>query len=100
MLFLKEHLEGFYQWDSETEKSVFEGKPSRRVFNRWNGMQVLFLINLILNESGTFSISEGKKIEKIIIDRLPIETKSELSVFNWLQQEIAKNNLSGEFVSH
>jgi hypothetical protein len=97
MLFLKEHLEGFYQWNSESEKSVFEGKPSRRVFNRWSGDQVLFIINLLLIDPGT-SISEGKKIEKIIIDRLPIETKSELSVFNWLKQEIAKNNLSGEFV--
>jgi hypothetical protein len=98
MLFLKEHLEGFYQWNSESEKFLFEGKPSRRVFNRWNGDQVLFIINLLLNDSSTSPISEGKKIEKIIIDRLPIETKSELSVFNWLQQEIAKNNLSGEFV--
>jgi hypothetical protein len=99
MLFLKEHLEGFYQWNSESEKSVFEGNPSRRVFNRWNGDQVLFIINLLLNDPDT-AISEGKKIEKIIIDRLPIETKSELSVFNWLQQEISKNNLSGEFVAH
>ena len=98
MLFLKEHLEGFYQWNPESERSMFEGKPSRRVFNRWNGDQVLFIINLLLNDPGA-SISEGKKIEKIIIDRLPIETKSELSVFNWLQQEIAKNNLSGEFVA-
>jgi hypothetical protein len=98
MLFLKEHLDGFYQWNPESEKSVFEGKPSRRVFNRWSGDQVLFIINLLLNDPGA-SISEGKKIEKIIIDRLPIETKSELSVFNWLQQEIAKNNLSGEFVA-
>ena len=98
MLFLKEHLEGFYQWNAESEKFLFEGKPSRRVFNRWNGDQVLFIINLLLNNTSDFSISEGKKIEKIIIDRLPIETKSELSVFNWLQQEIAKNNLSGEFV--
>jgi hypothetical protein len=98
MLFLKEHLEGFYQWNAESEKSVFEGKPSRRVFNRWNGDQVLFIINLVLSDTDASPVAEGKKIEKIIIDRLPIETKSELSVFNWLQQEIAKNNLSGEFV--
>jgi hypothetical protein len=92
MLFLKEHLEGFYEWKTESERSVFEGDPTRRIFNRWNGNQVLFIINLLLNNSGSPSISSGRSIEKIIIERLPFDTRSELTVFNWLQLEIAKDN--------
>jgi hypothetical protein len=88
MAFLKEDLEGLYNWSSETSTTTFEGQPSRRLFNRWNGNQVLFIINLVLDNSGNFSIEQGKKIESLIINKLPFEPSSELTVFNWLQKEI------------
>jgi hypothetical protein len=92
MLFNKEDLDGFYEWMPESERSVFDGSATRRLFDRWNGNQVLFLINLLLNNSGNFSVGRGKKIEKLIIDHLPLDKRSEVTVFNWLQSEIAKNN--------
>jgi len=90
MLFSKEHLDGFYHWTPEPERSLFDGNASRRLFDRSHGNQVLFIINLILDISGNFSIERGRQIEKMIINRLPFTRSSELTVFNWLQQEILK----------
>jgi len=91
MLFSKEHLDGFYQWPQENgERSVYDGNASRRLFNGSNGNQVLFIINLIMDSCGTMSIDLGKKIERLIINNLPLQPRSELTVFNWLRTEIVK----------
>jgi hypothetical protein len=88
MLFSREYLEGFYHWTPETERSLFDGDASRRLFDRHHGNQVLFIINLIMDMSGNFSIEKGRQIEKLIIDKLPFIRSSELTVYNWLQAEI------------
>jgi hypothetical protein len=90
MLFSKEDLQGFYNWGTDPEKMSFDGNASRRLFDRWNGDQVLFIINILLNNSTNTSVSDGQKIEKLILDRLPTGAKSELTVYNWLQLEITK----------
>ena len=90
MLFTKEHLSGFYKWTSECERSVFDGSASRRLFDRFNGNQVLFLINLLLDCCGSLSIEQGKKIETLIMNKLPFGIKSEITAFNWLYLEIAR----------
>ena len=90
MLFSKEHLEGFYHWTPDTERSLFDGNASRRLFDRHHGNQVLFIINLILDISGNFSVEKGKQIERLIINKLPFMRSSELTVFNWIQTEIAQ----------
>ncbi|HMU45924.1 MAG TPA: hypothetical protein PKC72_06115 [Chitinophagaceae bacterium] len=86
MLFKKEHLNGLYNWSNESEVAVFQGQASRRVFNRWHGDQVLFIINLLLQASGDLSILQGRRIERIIINELPFESGSELTVLNWLKK--------------
>ena len=88
MSFSKEHLNGVYNWSSETELPLFDGQASRRLFDRSNGNQVLFLINLLLDNADSFSIEEGKKIESLITNKLPFQQSSELTVFNWLQKEM------------
>lgn len=87
MTFLKEHLTGIYEWNASMDKSVYEGTATRRLFNRWNGTQVLFIINNFLIRTGDLSISQGQKAEKLILEKLPLNTMSELSVLQWLQSE-------------
>jgi len=85
MYFQRQDLEGtHYSW-TEDKKDLFTGPPSRRVFDRGNGNQVLFVINsygLLLDE---FTVQQGKSIEKQIQDDLPESARSELSVFNWIR---------------
>lgn len=88
MSFSKEHLTGLYNWTSEQESVLFEGSPSRRSFDRYNGNQVLFIITLLLERLGNASIEQGREIEMMIINKLPFTSASELTVFNWLEKEL------------
>ncbi len=85
MLFSKEDLSGQYQWAPGYKNSLFSGSPTRRLFDRWNGFQVLFIINCLAALSENFSIKEGKEAEGLILNRLPLSIQSELTVFSWLR---------------
>lgn len=88
MSFSKEHLTGLYNWESQQGISIFEGSPSRRTFDRYNGNQVFFIVIALLEKLGSSSIEQGKEIEQLIINRLPFTPCSELTVFNWLEKEM------------
>ena len=88
MHFQKQDLEGtHYNW-IENEDHLFTGQPSRRSFDRYNGNQVLFLINFYGSLSDRFTLREGKTIEQKIQQELPLEAKSEITVFNWLRDVV------------
>ena len=85
MPFLKENLlHNHYTWSEKEKNPLFHGDASRRIFNRFNGEQVLFIINLCTAASQTLTVEEGRRLEKMIFEELPIDTRSELSVLNWL----------------
>jgi hypothetical protein len=71
-----------YSW---TNESTFEGAPSRRFFDRFNGHQVLFILNTLHEESDRFSLQECRKAEELILGQMPTDIRSELSVYNWLR---------------
>ncbi|HMU10938.1 MAG TPA: hypothetical protein PKC54_13090 [Ferruginibacter sp.] len=85
MLISKEHLMGYYMWTAQPINSLFTGIPTRRIFDRRNGSQVLFIINALASLSKTFSIEEGREIENLILNRLPLTIQSEISAYNWLR---------------
>lgn len=87
MQFLKEHLTGHYAWPQEASINLFTGTPTRRIFDRQNGNQVLFLINAAAILFANFSIEQGRALEKMISDNLSLQTQSELSVFSWLRSQ-------------
>ena len=91
MLFTKDDLIGNYKWGIEPINSLFTGFPTRRIFNRWNGVQVLFIINAFAALSETFSIEEVRKVESLINNFLTLNTSSELTVFNWLRFKAPKD---------
>ncbi len=86
MLLSKEDLSGKYEWSTGYKSILFSGSPTRRLFDRWNGFQVLFLINCIAALSENFSLQEGKEVEGMILNGLPLTVQSELTVFSWLRQ--------------
>ena len=87
MAFLKEHLIGMYEWKQELTLTEFDGHATRRIFNRWNGYQVLFIINVFLLRSGLGSVEEGRNAEMLLLNQLPLDTKSEISVLQWLNKQ-------------
>jgi hypothetical protein len=89
MLFQKEDLEGTEYYWIEKEIAMYNGQPSRRSFDKFNGNQVLFLINFYSTLSETFTVTEGRSIEKRIKNDLPEDIKSEIAVFNWIKNPVA-----------
>ena len=88
MRFQKQDLEGtHYNW-ANGETDVFNGQPSRRTFDRFNGDQVLFLINYFGSLSAKFTLQDAKDIEQKILNDLPLAVKSEISVFNWIKSTV------------
>ena len=84
MRFLKEHLSAYnYNWINE---ATFTGEASRRLFNRYNGNQLLFVLNLYASLIEGFTVSMGLKIEDRLMNQLPVDAKSEISVLHWLNQ--------------
>ena len=84
MQFLKEHLSAYnYNWINE---ATFTGEASRRLFNRYNGNQLLFVLNHYASLIDGFTVSMGLKIEDRLMNQLPVDAKSEISVLNWLKQ--------------
>ncbi|NII26240.1 hypothetical protein HB364_14205 [Pseudoflavitalea sp. X16] len=84
MQYLKEHMAYQYDWLPHTA-SLYTGSPSRRVFDPRNGIQVLFIINCFCQSIGLTSLTDSRRMEELIYTQLPVEMKSELTVFNWLK---------------
>ncbi|MEI9944576.1 MAG: hypothetical protein WDN26_10200 [Chitinophagaceae bacterium] len=86
MQFEKHHMVGQdYSWDKEGDSS-FSGEPTRRLFDRFNGNQVLFIINFYGSLSGAFTLHDAREVEQKILNHLPLDAKSEISVFNWINK--------------
>ena len=88
MLFVKEHLSANnnYSW---TDEFIFDGTPSRRLFDRRNGNQLLFIINLYASQANDFSENHVSRIEDLLMNQMPEEIKSEISVLKWLKENEA-----------
>ncbi len=74
-----------YMW-TDQGYVFYEGEPSRRIFDKKNGYQVLFLINCCASLIEGFTPEDGRIMEEKIHSELPAGMKSEISVFNWLRQ--------------
>ena len=74
-----------YSWSDNPEALLFKGQPTRRSFDRFNGDQVLFIINYYGSLLDVFTPQVGRRIEYEISNQLPLEAKSEISVFNWIR---------------
>ena len=85
MHFQRHHLKGdHYHWDPNPINEMFSGHPSRRLFDRFNGDQVLFIINSFGSMCDEFTPETGAIVEKKISEQLPMDARSEISVLNWL----------------
>ena len=86
MFFLKEHLlTRHYHWANVAGAYRYTGEPGRKLFDPFNGNQVLYIINFFGKSLGKLSLTDGHKLEDLIIRQLPEDIRSELAVFNWLR---------------
>ena len=95
MIFRKDDMHGMhYKWNKNVaSKTVYAGEPSRRLFDRFNGDQVLYLVNFYCSVFPEgFTLRRARIAEWEITHHLPGEIKSELSVFKWLNESATQNS--------
>jgi len=85
MYFQKQDLTGTHYQPLDANTHLFTGQPSRRVFDRFNSSQVLFIINSCGAWFDRFTREDGRKIEQQIANHMPDGFRSEISVFNWIR---------------
>ncbi len=75
-----------YKWIQQ-DCLFYEGEPSRRLLDRTDGYQVLFLINYCASLIEGFTPEAGRLMEEKIHAEMPSDMKSERSAFNWLVKQ-------------
>lgn len=87
LVFKKEDLSEIdYSWNKNLteENKVSVVEPSRRLFDRYNGNHILYMINYFADSVQQITLKEARILEKLLREKLPMGVKSELSVFRWL----------------
>lgn len=89
MLLYQKHdlLFNDYDWTTLADHVKFQGAPDRNMFVRHEGNDVLYMINYFCNVMDYKTKTHAGRIEMLIHDKMPIEIKSQKSVFQWLQKE-------------
>ncbi len=84
MMFCKiDLLEKEYYWNTNLLLSALA--PSAAFFNRFSGVDVLRMMNLFNTLVTALTVSEGQKIEHMLVKEMPLQINNEISVFNWLK---------------
>lgn len=75
-----------YQWTAyPNDNPHITGKPDSTRFNRHEGYEVLYLINSLAESWEFKKISSCLKIEKMIREKLPSTTITQIDVKEWIR---------------
>ncbi|MBD3270354.1 hypothetical protein GF376_02410 [Candidatus Peregrinibacteria bacterium] len=75
-----------YKWSAYgNDDPKITGEPDSSLFSRKEGYEVLYLINKIASDNGLKQKSSGEKLEKMIHEYLPSDTRSQVNVVKWIK---------------
>lgn len=73
-----------YIWQEDFTNARTDMEPSRKPFDRNNGLHVLWLANWYAIEYPPFQKADILKLEILLSEKLPMGLRSERSVCHWL----------------
>lgn len=74
-----------YSWTAVNgDNPKISGEPDNTLLSRREGYEVLYFINKTLEKFGFKQVASGKKLEKMIREHLPSDTRSQKNVYDWL----------------
>jgi len=76
-----------YEW-TEPIITKLTGSPDRNLFKRYEGHEVLYMINYTCETKGLTSKEDAELIEKLLHESMPFDIKSQNSVYQWLEKEL------------
>lgn len=77
-----------YDWSTAEDASKLNSAPDRNLFTSTEGNEVLYMINHLMEETGSSSKEDGRLIEQLIHDRLPLGKQSQVTAKRWLQEKL------------
>jgi hypothetical protein len=77
-----------YDWSTPADASKLNSAPDRNLFTSTEGNEVLYMINQVMQETGSTSVEDGQQIERLIHDRLPLGKQSQVTAKRWLQEKL------------
>lgn len=81
-----------YVWKDGTSETANSWMPTRKAFDPYSGEQVLSMINYYASLLDDFTLDLGRNIESLFLSDLPMETRSEMTVFSWLQNQLREKD--------
>lgn len=85
-LLTKNDLIYTYSWTAiNKDNPKISGEPDSTLFSRHEGYEVLYLINKFAEIYKLLQKSSGLKLEKMIKKYLPSDTRSQINVKKWLE---------------
>lgn len=76
-----------YEWNESVTHIKLQGSPDRNLFMRYEGYEILYMINYACEVLGCTSKTDAGRMEMLLHEKLPLDTKSQNSVFTWLRKE-------------
>ena len=73
-----------YNWPAEEVIAREDSAPTRRTFDRDNGVQIIWIANWFAAENNTFQKNDMARLEAMISDELPFTPLSEKTASEWL----------------
>lgn len=74
-----------YSWTAlPGDDPKISGKPDSTLFSRYEGYEMLYMIDKVLEHRNLISVASGQKVESIIRTKLPSTTRSQENVFNFV----------------
>ena len=84
--FKKSDLVYTYNWTQyDIDDPRVSGTPDTTVFNRKEGLEILYIINCLTDHLAYGVDSFGHRIEKLIHDQLPEEITSQHDTIAWIK---------------
>ena len=84
--FKKHNLVYEYNWfHYEKDDPRISGMPDETEFNRKEGRETLYIINVMADHVAWGVESFGNKMEKLIHDRLPEDIKNQKDAVQWIK---------------
>jgi hypothetical protein len=76
-----------YVWNESAEHVKLQGVPDRNMFMRYEGNEILYMINYACEMMECKSKAEAGRMEILLHEKLPLEVRSQNRVYSWLQKE-------------
>ena len=81
-MFNKSDLILFYSWNTSASCKSLTGTPDKSLFNKTEGNELLYIVNFL---PFVEDICDLERVENLIRNYMPLNIKSQIDVFNWLE---------------